>query len=551
MSRIQKLIDPKHLAAIFLVSVVAMASAYIFGVPSGNDQVQHFQMISSFNAAITRGDLFPSFASEANHGFGDLSVRFYPPLLYYGFVAAGHLFGDWYFGSLAIFTLIFLVGAFGVYAWAATEFGPNAGLIAAVLFTLGPYHLNEMYNNALLAEFAAAAVLPWCFFFIARLCNEPKWIWSLGLAFISSLLLLTHLPLTIIGGCAMAIYFVSQLRRQTTAAAIGYAAAAAVTAAILTAFYWTRWLPELSWIAHSSPKYFEATWGFRNNFLLLPSHFFGTDDLALNLWFADLMLAASLLLVIPTVVFLITRKLDRSQGLVALGITLAVAVVMTTPLSLPIWNGLGFMQKVQFPWRWMAVVGPFLAVFASVGIAKVFDERHSGVGKVPAIGLAIALAAVAFVDVMIVRGPTYLSRTAINSQIEAAQGASGCDCWWPVWADTGAFAQTERIVADGRKIGIEKWEPDQRSFTVGQGHAETASVATFYYPRWHATVNGQETPVRIGKHGQIEIPLPTDAAQVELKFVEPYYVGWAKIVSGLALIGLLTASFFLAWRTKI
>lgn len=551
MSRILNLIAPKHLAAIFLVSFVAMASAYVFGVPTGNDQQQHYQMIASFNDAITRGDLFPSFASEANHGFGDLSVRFYPPLLYYGFVAAGHLFGDWYIGSLAVFTVIYLLGAFGVYAWASAEFDPKAGLIAAVLFTLGPYHLNEMYNNALLAEFAAAAVLPWCFFFVAKLCREPRWTWAGGLAFSTAVLLLTHLPLTIIGVCAMAVYFAAKLRREVLLKTIALAGGAAIFSTLLTAFYWSRWLPELKWIAHFEPKYFDATWSFRNNFLLLPSHFFGADDLALNLWFADLMLGASLLLVIPTIVFLIPRKLERSRELAALGITLVVAVVMTTPLSLPIWNGLGFMQRVQFPWRWMAVVGPFLAVFASVGIAKVFDERHSAASRVPAFALAIALAAVAFVDVMLVRGPAYLSRTAINEQLQSARGTSGCDCWWPVWADTGAFAQPEQIVADGRQIDIEEWAPNRRTFAVGEGSARTASIATFYYPRWQATVNGQATPVQIGNHGQIEIPLPTDAAQVELKFVEPYYVDWAKIVSGLAVIGLLTAFFVQAWRTKL
>ena len=126
-------IEPKYLAVVLLVSFVAMAPAYLFGIPSGNDQVQHYQMVSTFNDAISRGDLFPSFASETNNGFGDLSVRFYPPLLYFGMAVIGHLLGDWYITSLSVFTLIFISGAFGVYAWASIEFGPRAGAIAAVL----------------------------------------------------------------------------------------------------------------------------------------------------------------------------------------------------------------------------------------------------------------------------------------------------------------------------------------------------------------------------------------------------------------------------------
>ena len=199
----------------------------------------------------------------------------------------------------------------------------------------------------------------------------------------------------------------------------------------------------------------------------------------------------------------------------------------------------------------MAVVGPFVAVFASAGIAKAFDERHSSVSKVPAIGLAIALAAVAFVDVMIVRGPAYLDRQAINSQVNSAQGKSGCDCWWPIWAKSAAFAQTERIAATGREISIDRWDPESRAFTVGKGSADTASVATFYYPHWQATVNGQKTPVVIGNHGQIEVPLPGDSARVELIFEEPYYVAWAKIVSGFAWMGLVAALLIQAWRKRL
>lgn len=555
MLQIRKLIDPKHLAVILLVSFAAMAPAYFFGVPSGNDQVEHYQMIATFNDAISRGDLFPSFASETNNGFGDMSVRFYPPLLYFTTAAIGQLVGDWYLTSLLVFTLIFFVGAFGIYAWTSTEFGQRQGLIAAVLYTFVPYHLNEMYNNALLAEFAATAILPWCFLFIARLCREPKWKEAVGLALFSSLLLLTHLPLTIIGGCTMALYFLFLLRRTTAVAAIAYAGVAALLSAVLTSFYWTRWLPELSWVAHAAPRYFETTWGFRNNFLLLPSHFIGADEFTLNLWFADLMLVACVLPAIPTIVFLFGKKLDRSRSLGALGATLAISIGMTTLLSLPIWNALSFLQRVQFPWRWLAVVGPFLAVFASVGIAKLLDTNASSKVGLPTVGLALGLAAVAFVDVVVVRGPTYLGRAAINAQLEMVNGASGCDCWWPVWADPAAFVQSERVLAGGRSIQIDHWAAANRSFTVGEGEEVAASLTTFYYPRWRASVNGKDTPVRIGSHGQIEVPLPNAAARVELNFVEPYYVELAATVSALAWLALIALSLGqivrnLIWNTQ-
>ena len=160
------------------------------------------------------------------------------------------------------------------------------------------------------------------------------------------------------------------------------------------------------------------------------------------------------------------------------------------------------------------------------------------------------MAAVAFVDVMVVRGPAYHDRVAINAQLQIVNGTTGCDCWWPVWATSGALAQSERVVAGGRAIEIDKWEPKQRSFTVRKGVTNSASIATFYYPRWHAVVNGQAADVRIGNHGQIVVPLPSEVARVELRFVEPSYVGWAKVVSACAWLGLL-ALFIHIWRNKL
>ena len=62
-----------------------------------------------------------------------------------------------------------------------------------------------------------------------------------------------------------------------------------------------------------SARYFSTTWDYSANFLLVPGHWLNFGDDVLNLWFADLMLIVSLLTVVPTLAYVLSRGRQRSQ----------------------------------------------------------------------------------------------------------------------------------------------------------------------------------------------------------------------------------------------
>jgi uncharacterized membrane protein YfhO len=99
-------------------------------------------------------------------------------------------------------------------------------------------------------------------------------------------------------------------------------------------------------------------------------------------------------------------------------------------------------------------------------------------------------------------------------------------------------------MTDSRKVNVSEWNPEYRVFTVGDGQSGIVRIATFYYPRWQAEVNG--TPVQISpdENGAITIPIPQQQSTVRLWFQEPLLFSIAGIVSALTWLLLLFKIMF-------
>ena len=90
----------------------------------------------------------------------------------------------------------------------------SSAMWAAILYALAPYHVNQLYQAFLLAEFAGAAVLPFAFGFVERVCRRGRYSDIAGLAATYAFLILTHLPLAVMGSLALAIYSLARIERR-------------------------------------------------------------------------------------------------------------------------------------------------------------------------------------------------------------------------------------------------------------------------------------------------------------------------------------------------
>ena len=188
---------------LFVIAAGLLAMpAVLYGILSNLDLVNHFRFALPFTEALQHGHLYPGWLAESNAGYGDASFRFYPPALYYLLALTRTSTGHWYSGSLvALFCCQFsgpsevtfglaqsciserAVGGSFLYSGAVSHQSVLPGLV-----TCGGGCKRHPSFLVLVrrADLARAA---------ARECR------LLAISF--ALLVLTHLPLTVIGSLAL------------------------------------------------------------------------------------------------------------------------------------------------------------------------------------------------------------------------------------------------------------------------------------------------------------------------------------------------------------
>ena len=526
------------LLAIFGAAVLITLPVFLFGVPRGNDLPQHYQFAVTFYENAKEGVFFPSWPAEVNSGFGDVGVRFYPPLSYYVLDFFRTISGNWLYASGVTFCFWFFLGGAGVYLWAREWFSSNASLAAATAYIFFPYHANEIYNAFTYAEFAAAAILPFSFLFVTRVCNRGKLGNCVGLAVSFAFLILTNLPLAVIGSVSLLVYALATIQKARLLETLIRLGGCVAMSLLATSFYWVRIVSELPYLNHESQRFLSQAYDFRNNFLW---SFFTSSSEAYSersLIFVDLMLLVTVAMFVP---FAIAKY--RSGGARISGVwgLLILGLFFATPLSFPVWSNVDLLQKVQFPWRWMTII----SLAASILIASGFDHiKGLFAGRLrplAIIAFGLLITGLSFTVAQVIRPALYLETADFDSVVNRLSTSQSYDCWWPIWAKKEAFANTEEVSAGGRNIEIERWLATERDIHVSSGAAVKARFATFYYPNWQAEVDHKAMPVSHDDNGAIVIALPAEPSEVKLYFRETGLVGLAGYVSIVCwlLLGLL------------
>ena len=245
----------RNLLILFALSISVVAPIYLYGIPNGNDLPQHYQFAIAYREGFAAGTPVLGWSPSVNDGFGDVGVRFYPPLSYWVLAAAHVITGNWYDASVLTFALWFFLSGVGVYFWAKEWFSETASLLGAALYIIAPYHVNELYNAFTYAEFAAAAVLPFCFLFATRIIKKGRWSDCAGLAASYSCLLLVHIPMAVLGSLGLGIYIAASLGRRWRVMPALQSIIAIALGLASSSFYFLRVAIELPLVKHSLPEY--------------------------------------------------------------------------------------------------------------------------------------------------------------------------------------------------------------------------------------------------------------------------------------------------------
>jgi len=86
----------------FVLLVLGISTLFVLGpllfrgIPATRDFLEHFHIALTYFNSMSAGDLKPGWAADVNGGYGDISVRIYPPGLSILWASARFLTGSWY-----------------------------------------------------------------------------------------------------------------------------------------------------------------------------------------------------------------------------------------------------------------------------------------------------------------------------------------------------------------------------------------------------------------------------------------------------------------------
>lgn len=502
----------KPLLVIALFAVAALAPAILWGVPASRDLQHHFRLALAFKQSLSQYDFYPGWLAEANNGYGDASLRFYPPGLGFLLASLRTVIESWYATALIAFTLLTLIGGVGVYLWAKNFYDPRIAMWAGVIYIFMPYRINELYQSSLLAEYAAAAVLPFAFAFTERLCREGGRRNVAGLAAAYALLVLTNLPMTIIGSYALAVYFILRVDRKNLWPALARFAGAIALGLAASACFWVTVVAELSWLRPDNETAFS-----RVNFIFAS---FRSQEGDTNIWYGNLAVLATLVMTLPAVILFRRDESKPRVGLRSLAILAGFSLVMSTIISLPLWEILPKLKDVQLPWRWLAVTSAACAVLAAASIPRWKEIAQSNRRPLALLAAGCVFASLAFTSHPI-REAKYISASRLDQVVEATQGLPSIGPWYPKWVAERFQVISQQVSAGDRTVNVSKWDAEHRVFQVSAGAGIDAKVHTFYYPLWIASASGRPLSTRPDQDGTLLVSLPPEAVTVDLSFHEP------------------------------
>lgn len=524
------------------VGIAVLLPAMILGVPHGPDLPAHLRNALSFSESIHQGDLYQSWMAQANNGYGDPSLRLYPPFLYYLLTASHALIKDWYAAVLLAFTFLSVAGGLGVYFLARAFCSPRAAMWAGVFYVLAPFHINELYQSSLLAEYAGGVALAFAFGFLERACRHGRWRDMAGLAVSYAALILTHIPLGMMGSLAFLLYALLRIDRRDFWRTSARLALAAVLGLASSAFYWTTLIAEHTWI-----KGDQVDPGTRYNYAL---HFlfknFSAEDT--RIWWVNIVALAMIIMLWPALAPSSPQPEEAGRrGIKALKLLTAFSFLMATPASWPLWMIIPKLGSIEFPWRWLALTSMAGSVAVAAAI-PFWREKARGTGRPFALlALGSVVIAVAFTIAHPIRGANYLSRSSFDMMLRQLPGSAGLPDGLPVWAAEQTRDMKGEVEAGQRAVGVVSWESERREFRVGPGEAVAARIRTFYYPHWVATASGRNLQTHWDSDGALVVALPAEAATVRLEFREPLRVQASAAVSAIGWL-LIGALFAFSWR---
>jgi uncharacterized membrane protein len=490
--------------ALIAAALLLCAPILIHGAPDrSHDSPDHARWTNQFCTQFWSGEAYPRWLAAENGGFGGAAFFFYPPLPFYVGCAvwpiARHAdpFGWWTAGFS--FTLAAVFSGCSAFLWLRSLVSRRAALFGALVYLLAPYHLAiDLYTRGALAEMWAFVWMPLVLLFIDRSAIGRRGALA-GLAISYALLIFSHLPATLMFSPAALVFAFRQhvFPRAALAMALGTGLAAIYLAPAM--------------FEQDNVRLDTMTQGFydyHNWWITSPAN---TD-------FRIGIVAATL------ATFGLSALLWRGSRFY-FGVA-AAALLLMTPLTLPIWFLIPHLKMVQFPWRFNGLLLLATAVLAAIGYERLRRLARAGL---------LAAAAIATFAMM----PSAFAHDRQEDQLQREVPE-----YWPA-VSSAEFPAREVELDSGGSTQVLSWRARHIELAINTPADATLTLAHFFYPGWKGKAGEVDVPVHTseGGDGWIATDVPAGRYTLTLDLAPLPQERIGAIVSAASVLGLVVMLF--------
>ena len=547
ISNLQSLLP---IAVIFSLCLIAIAPLLRADAPCTHDGGLHYYRVVAMRQALDDGILFTRYLPDLAFGYGFPFFNYRAPASYY-LTLALFLIGLALPTAMKLVYVVSIVGsALAAYLFARDQFGPQAGLVAAVAYAYAPYQFLNALTRGNAPESLALALLPLILWAFRRLALTGRRRWFLLSVGPLATLYLTHNISSLIFTPLLAAYlfvlwFVYRRKGHWIAAA-----SALVLALGLTAFFWAPAILEKGYAQ------LDASRGNRNNdfhynFLGLAEILAPPKPVDTSLLNPPILIHLGLIPTILAAIGLVVGLVrwhdrERRAMLVFFALAAIVMVWMSTGASLWIWENLPLISFVQFPWRFIGRAALPIAILASVAFAKPPNRQPNMPLTTYLLPLASCLLLIlsAFPSTYPIRGtcqgdppyPTIGDLFAYEHRPGGLVGADPTGSYFPTAVrqkPTGsplevqyAAGETvtrfdETLLPEGASIIKADYGPNRAQVVVETPTPFRARYLAFYFPGWRVTLDGQPTAITpTDPEGLISFDIPAGQHTIVVRFGE-------------------------------
>jgi hypothetical protein len=526
---------------LFLISATAFAVVLPFfslGDPSGHDFEFHVNSWMEVVNLWKQGVVYPAWAALAHYGYGEARFIFYPPISWTIGAILGLLL-PWKIVPGTFIWLALTLSGCSMFLLGRTWMTRRDALFAAMFYAANPYYLVIVYWRSAYAELLAGALLPLLFRFVLRFGESGRRM-VVPLALVFAAAWLTNIPAAIMLSYSLGLLLLVRAIELKSPRVVAYGALAIALGAALAAFYLLPATYEQRWVTIAQV----LAPGVRpeDNFL-----FTNISDVDHNRFNYLVSLVAFSEIVILTIAILVWRKRQVSKSLWwSLTLWSLLSASLMLPVTSAVWKYFPELKFVQFPWRWLLCLNVPLAMLITIVWRRWVSRILICVGF---------LAVLAFVWHR-VQPPWWDSASDLAEMLydqQTGKGYEGTDEYVPAGSDPYEIAQDAPLVtaADGKplEVGIQKWSPQSREFTIQADQPEKIVLRLFNYPAWTVKINGRVIRAETREvTGQMVIPVETGMNSVRITFTRTWDRTIGAIISCLSLVLTIAIEWLLRRR---